>query len=184
MQTDLGRLASLEALQEVALGKTMPGVNDWLEAHDLISEPRLGQSLTVKSGWERAVETVLGSYLQAVCVDELDKVAGSLEKLSQGGLMLIEQGDSVRAKDLLNGRLLDYVEAPTGVTQLLKNVYVGDEGRIWEKAIKLGKKIKIDLFELMGIDEYEEFDIDPATSKNVLKDIEKAIDKKLRELKD
>ena len=141
MQTDLGRLASLEALQEVALGKTVPGVNDWLKAHDLINEPRLGQSLIVKSGWERAVETVLGSYLQAVCVDELDKVAGSLERLSQGGLMLIEQGDSVRAKDLLNGKLLDYVEAPTGVTQLLKNVYVADS---LAEAIEIRRDLKID----------------------------------------
>jgi hypothetical protein len=94
---------------------------------------------------------------------------------------------------LLNGRIrpiqfTDVFYGPEDLypeeIELLKNVYTGDEGRIWEKAIKLGKKIKIDLFELMGIDEYEEFDIDPATNKNVLKDIEKAIDKKLRELKD
>ena len=63
-------------------------------------------------------------------------------------------------------------------------MYVGNEGRTWEKAIKLGKKIKINLFDLMGIGEFEDFDIDPATNKNVLKDIEKTIDKKLRELND
>jgi len=141
MQTDLGRLASLEALQEVALGKTMPGVNVWLETHDLIGKPRLGQSLTVKPGWERAVETVLGSYLQAVCVDELDKVAGSLAKLPQGGLMLIEQGDSVRTKDPMDGKLLDHVEAPAGVTQLLKNVHVADS---LAEAIEIRRDLKID----------------------------------------
>jgi len=141
VQTGLGRLASLEALQEVALGKTVSGVNDWLEAHDLISEPRLGQSLTVKPGWERAVETVLGSYLQAVCVDELDRVAGSLEKLSQGGLMLIEQGDSVRGKGLMGGKLLDYVEAPVGVTQLLKNVRVADS---LAEALEIRRDLKVD----------------------------------------
>ncbi len=30
-------------------------------------------------GWERAVETVLGAYLEAVCVDSIDDVAGLLE---------------------------------------------------------------------------------------------------------
>ena len=55
--------------------------------------------------------------------------------------MLIEQGDSVRVKDLLNGKLLDYVEAPTGATQLLKNVYVADS---LAEAIEIRRDLKID----------------------------------------
>ena len=35
-------------------------------------------------GWERAVETALGDYLEAVCVDGLDALAGALEQLRQG----------------------------------------------------------------------------------------------------
>ena len=141
LQTDLGRLASLEALQEVALGKTTSGVNSWLEAHGLIDEPRLGQSLVVRPGWERAVETVLGGYLQAVCLDSINKVAGSLEKLSQGGLMLMEPASSLAAEDTVGRRLLDYVEAPTGVTRALARVYAVDS---LTEAIALRGALKTD----------------------------------------
>ena len=38
------------------------------------------------SGWERAVETVLGSYLEAVCVDSIDDVAAMLSGLASGAV--------------------------------------------------------------------------------------------------
>ena len=37
------------------------------------------QQLVVEQGWERAVETVLGSYLEAVSVDTIDAIASRLE---------------------------------------------------------------------------------------------------------
>lgn len=70
-----GRHASLEALQQAAMGQDT-GVMVWLEQHGLASAPRLAEKLQVESGWELAVETVLGDSLQALCVDDLDPVAG------------------------------------------------------------------------------------------------------------
>ena len=60
----------------------------WLKAHSLDQQPRVAQQLRVERGWERAVETVLGSYLEAVCVDGLDAVAellGELRRRPFGG---------------------------------------------------------------------------------------------------
>ena len=60
----------------------------WLSAAGLAGRPRLAAALEVEGGWERAVETVLGDYLEAVCVEELDAAAGSLGGLSAGRLTL------------------------------------------------------------------------------------------------
>jgi chromosome segregation protein len=63
-----GRLVSLEALQRAALGQGQGRVVDWLTARGWADRPRLAQRVKVERGWERAVETVLGAYLEAVCV--------------------------------------------------------------------------------------------------------------------
>jgi chromosome segregation protein len=94
LQNDRGRLASLEALQEAAIGQTTQQVGRWLEHAPLADRRSLGQRLVVDAGWDRAVETVLGSYLQAVTVDALDAVTDTLGELTEGGLALIEELDA------------------------------------------------------------------------------------------
>jgi chromosome segregation protein len=78
VQTERGRLMSLEALQEAALGKSTEQVNRWLKSQTLDERRRLAQDLVVENGWERAVETALGPYLQAVRIKSLDGVATTL----------------------------------------------------------------------------------------------------------
>ena len=125
LQTDRGRLTSLEALQEAALGKSSEHVNRWLAARALAQRHRLAQQLVVERGWERAVETVLGPYLQAVSVESIDRVAEHLPELSEGGLTLLED----RAADTAQRSaelLLSRVKAPAAVADLLKGVRVAD----------------------------------------------------------
>ncbi len=66
------RKATLEALQKAALNENEEGSVHWLESHQLARKPRLAESLNVVPGWEVAVETALGRYLNAVMVDKLD----------------------------------------------------------------------------------------------------------------
>ncbi len=87
--TARGRQASLEALKQAATGQDT-GTLNWIEDHHLMDNPRLADGLKVDSGWEKAVETVLGDALQAVCVDQLDSVAGLLDRLEQGALVLMD----------------------------------------------------------------------------------------------
>ena len=75
---------STEALQQAALGKVSGKVTQWLKAQSLDGQPRVAQQLRVEHGWERAVETVLGSYLEAVCVEGLDAVAELLWSFEAG----------------------------------------------------------------------------------------------------
>jgi chromosome segregation protein len=123
LQTDRGRLTSLEALQEAALGKSTEQVNRWLEAQTLDERRRLAQELVVEAGWERAVETVLGPYLQAVGIESIETVAGSLADLTEGGLTLVETAGGVAAPGRADA-LLAHMQAPAVVASLLAGVRV------------------------------------------------------------
>src|SRR5471032_2676578 len=88
-QEALGEQVSTEALQHAALGKVSGKVTEWLKSKSLDGQPRVAQQLRVDRGWERAVETVLGSYLEAVCVDGLDSVADVLGSFDGGHLAVV-----------------------------------------------------------------------------------------------
>jgi chromosome segregation protein len=88
-QQTQGSAVSTEALQQAALGKVSGKVTQWLKSQALDQKPRVAQQLRVERGWERAVETVLGSYLEAVCVDGLDTVTDLLASFDGGHLAVV-----------------------------------------------------------------------------------------------
>ncbi len=85
-----GRLVSLEALQQAALGKTDGHISAWLESVNLHNKSRMAEQLVVEQGYELAVETVLGSALEAVCVDGFATIASKIAELTKGNLTLID----------------------------------------------------------------------------------------------
>jgi len=117
------RVASLEALQQAALGQSEGSAVQWLEHQGLADRPRLAQRLQVERGWERAVETVLGPFLEAVCVDRVDPVAAALASLEAGSLGLVENRAGVSAP---GGSLLERVNADTPMAGLLASVRTAD----------------------------------------------------------
>ncbi len=128
LQTLRGTLASLEALQEAALGRRGGKVADWLEGQGLAERPRLAERLTVEAGWERAIETVLGSYLEAVCVDGLDEIATALDSLTHGAVSFLESSaDSGSARAADGQSLASRAQGPTGVLALLGGVFAVED---------------------------------------------------------
>ncbi len=88
-----GRAASLDALQQQALGAATDAFGEWLEARGLADTPRLAQSMRVSPGWEHAVETVLGVRLQAVRADAFEAVAvDAADTLEQGVFTVVDAG--------------------------------------------------------------------------------------------
>ena len=85
-----GQLVSLQTLQQAALGQRSEQVTGWLTAQGMQGAPRLAQEIQVEPGWEHAVETALGFYLEAVCVDGLDNVEHMLGSLEQGSVALFD----------------------------------------------------------------------------------------------
>jgi chromosome segregation protein len=93
LQQAQGSLVSTEALQQAALGKASGKVTQWLKSKSLDHQPRVAQQLRVDKGWDRAVETVLGSYLEAVCVDGLDSVTELLASFDGGHLAVVSTSE-------------------------------------------------------------------------------------------
>ncbi len=85
-----GQVVSLEALQQAALGKTNEVVSAWLETKGLSKHARLGEKISVEPGYERAVETVLGDALEAVCVPGMNVVTDLIADLHEGNITFID----------------------------------------------------------------------------------------------
>jgi len=118
-------LMSLEALQKAALGATDPAAASWLEAFGKRTGDgapgNVVSALTVEPGWQRAVETVLGDYLEAVCVGDLDELGDELQRLDIGKLDLLE-GAPARSAQGDGGTLAARVRGPAAVLGMLSMV--------------------------------------------------------------
>ncbi|MGD8964748.1 MAG: chromosome segregation protein SMC, partial [Gammaproteobacteria bacterium] len=127
LQRVAGELASLEALQEAALGRKDGAVMEWLEGRGLGDQPRLAEQLVVDDGWEAAAETVLGGYLEAVCVNGLDDIASALDDLTHGVVSFLEAGAVESDSSAVEpGRILDKLRGPAGIERLLAGVRVAN----------------------------------------------------------
>jgi chromosome segregation protein len=123
-----GQLASLETLQRAALGQRSEEISGWLKANNLQSAPRLAQSIQAEPGWEHAIETALGFYLEAICVDALANSAQVLGGLEHGNVALFETtGQDAGSADRSRGvPLADRITAPWSMAGLLDGIYAAD----------------------------------------------------------
>ena len=125
LQTILGRHSSVEALQQAALGKGEGGIINWLEKQGLKNSPRLAEELEVEKGWEKAVETVLGQHLEAICVDGIDPVTTVLNTLEKGALGVVDiSANKHSAGNANQDTLLSKVSSRWDVVPLLSGVYI------------------------------------------------------------
>jgi chromosome segregation protein len=111
-------LTSLEALQSAALSDRA-GEPVWRAGAGLGGRPRLAAGLEVESGWERAIETALGDYLEAVCVPRLEEVEAAVADLTAGRVTVVESGAAARGTA---GTLAAHVQGPPAVLAQLVGV--------------------------------------------------------------
>lgn len=122
-----GQQASLEALQQTALGQRNNRVIQWLEKHNLAKNPRLAQDIEVESGWELAVERVLGIYLQAVCVDQLSDIASAVNDFQEGQICVFTNNATTHSSHLKAATLLSKVKSSRSLTAVLSGIYVAED---------------------------------------------------------
>ncbi|HEY0285378.1 MAG TPA: hypothetical protein VGC23_08315, partial [Vicinamibacterales bacterium] len=120
LQAARGELLTVEAVQKAALGKGQAAPEAWLAKQRLGGNPRLAQQLDVAKGWERAIETALGSYLEAVCVDGVDAIADAMDALDSGQLTIATGRPS--SAEAPAHSLLTHVSGPAVVTELLAGI--------------------------------------------------------------
>lgn len=71
----IGQQASLQALQEAALGTDNQQLVQWLQQQQLQNLASLAEQLTVEPGWEAILEALLGAQLQSFCSTSLPYAA-------------------------------------------------------------------------------------------------------------
>ncbi len=141
-QEALGSQVSMEALQTAALGKASGKITEWLKSKSLDRHPRVAQQLRVERGWERAVETVLGSYLEAVCVDGLDSVIDLLGSFDGGHLAIVSTGEVPAPGDAAS--LQAKVQGAAVLGSVLTSVYTAEtlnEGLRLRSRLRAGESV-------------------------------------------
>ncbi|HTY48575.1 MAG TPA: chromosome segregation protein SMC, partial [Steroidobacteraceae bacterium] len=113
---------ALEALQKAALGADAGSAGEWLRGSGLAGRTRVAERLEVAAGWERAVETALGDYLEAVCVEKLDELAAPLAAFSGGRVVLVEESVAAAGADAPESLASKLVKAPPVVSAQLSQV--------------------------------------------------------------
>ncbi|SEH08261.1 chromosome segregation protein SMC [Candidatus Venteria ishoeyi] len=129
LQQAQGRLSGLEAMQEAALGKNREELDEWLVERNLHKDlPRLAQLLEVEQGWERAVETVLDTRLEALCIEDLSALTAQLDSLPQDQLTVIDTNIPVNAMQPHPEAkpLADKIKTDWDSHSLLAGIYVAD----------------------------------------------------------
>lgn len=122
-----GQQTSLEALQQTALGQRDNPASAWLDKQHLQQNARLAQHIEVESGWELAVEKVLGNSLQAICVDQMTDVTDALHDFPSGNLsVFIPPKSQPNNNQAATTTLMSKVNAPWPLDYLLAGIYVAE----------------------------------------------------------
>ncbi len=122
-----GQQASLEALQQTALGKRDNAAAPWIAKHNLGEKNRLAQLIQVENGWEFAAEKVLGFCLQAICVSDLNEVLKHIEDFKAGDLCVFTNSSASTAVTSNKGStLLEKIKSPYPLDSLLSGIYIAD----------------------------------------------------------
>jgi chromosome segregation protein len=123
LQTGRGRLASLEALQNAALGQEESAASAWLSQFGLDKKRRLGEVLQVEAGWETAVETVLSGFIDSVLVDGAHDLAREFPGLKDADVALL---DAAEGGPATTGTLAAHVRGPAPAIIILGHVLIAE----------------------------------------------------------
>ena len=81
----------------------------------------------MSEGWDRAVETVLGGYLQAVCVSDISSLTDSIANFKSGDVTFLKQAHGQSSAEGSSNSLAAQVSgAPLALQSLLSGVRVAD----------------------------------------------------------
>lgn len=129
LQSLNGRLASLEALQQAGLGKGKQNkqLQHWLTQQGLDNKPRLAENIRVKTGWETAVETVLGQQLEAIQCEDFNTLHTAFKQQPKASFSLYTDQKHGALMPLDGDYLARKIEHPKSLQARLGYIYCADD---------------------------------------------------------
>jgi chromosome segregation protein len=121
LESRRSRLETLQAVQNAALGHDEAALGSWLTRRSLSAERKLAGQIQVAERWSRAVETVLGDFLEAICVADSSALAADLPDTN---LALVMPGPAVSSAP---DRLLAQVSEAGPLGDVLSQVHCADD---------------------------------------------------------
>lgn len=141
LQSSRGRFASLDELQQEALGRKETDAGAWLESAGLSNSSRLAQLLSVKDGWDKAVEIVLAGFLQAVCVDNVSSYEDTVKQLENGMVTLLDTtSNAISSPTKSYPKLSEKVQGPKTIMAMLEHIYIASS---LHEAMQIRKELAI-----------------------------------------
>jgi len=143
LQELTGKKSALEALQKESLAGKDEKAKKWLEDGNVVVKSRLAKELDVVSGWEKAVETVLADYLDAICVPDwqkLETLLPTLEKRFSEDLTFLTKTEATESITKKSLPLLASKVKSLYVLDILKNVYAAED---LKKALDLRPNLEL-----------------------------------------
>jgi chromosome segregation protein len=134
LHTREGRLESLLTLQNAALAGEAN--LQWLKSQGLASAPRLAKALKVSRGWETAVETVLGQWLQSVTTRADAERIRAVSGAQDSRIDLVD--DAIGKVKAQPGTLAEFARGPDAVMAWMNKVRVTPSLELaWESRTEL-----------------------------------------------
>lgn len=139
-----GQQASLLALQQTALGQRDNPTAPWVSKHHLDKNTRLAQHIEVESGWELAVEKVLGFCLQAIRVNDVNEIISHLDDFHSGNLCAFTKSEAKKSSNQnldQNSKgiaLLQKIKSAWPLEAFISGIYIADT---IDQALKLCEKL-------------------------------------------
>jgi len=134
-----GRQASLKAIQEASHAKQDTYTTQWLEEQQLQNCSKLAQYLKVEPGWEKAVEIVLGPYLEGLCINDKSDLLNKLAHVEKGKMTFIFQQKSKVNSQSVNADLLsNKINSNWTPYNILAGIFVADS---YEHALEVFSRL-------------------------------------------
>ncbi len=128
-----GKLASLRALQEAALGRDQRSLMQWLAGNGLGESRALAESLSIEPGWELAAETAIGARLTALCGAGVDERLLATPHAQAPAAVLNAVGRAALVPGVARTgaptlpRLLDKITSASNLEGLLGSIYISPD---------------------------------------------------------
>ncbi len=117
--------ASMQALQQIALGKNNNEKLKWLVENQIDQLPSVAENLEVEAGWEIAAETVLVNYLDAICIEDFKHLASAIEKINHANIAFCTLHETVPSSRK-NDSLLTKIKTTLPIAALLNTIFVAE----------------------------------------------------------